>query len=107
MATSGSYNHAQFLTLINEGKEIKPILCYTERELSTLFDKIVLGLRKDDDWQARISALELISGAARGDGPAFESFTQLLRHCHDLVHRQDIENSVRHIDLLFIASFLD
>jgi hypothetical protein len=72
-------------SIISEGQKIQPILCYTEKELAIAFDKIIQGLKNEEDWQVRIASLELLHAIAKGDGPQFDTFNQHLRMCHDLV----------------------
>jgi hypothetical protein len=85
MPVNNIYEVDYYNSLVEDGKNIKPLSCYTERELIQAFEKILIGLKKDEDWQDRITALENLQALARGDGCHFELFIQLLRSCHELV----------------------
>ena len=86
MTTStGNFATEYYESILSEGRDIRPLRCDSEKDLAGVFEKVILGLKNEDDWQIRISSLELLHSVARGGGPQLDIFMQHLRQCHELV----------------------
>ncbi len=82
----GLYATEYYHSLLSDGQEIRQKLIYTEKELSNQLEKIFSNLRKIDDWQSRIEALEKLHALAIGDACKFDYFANQLKYNHDLVY---------------------
>lgn len=88
MSTStGTYSSDYYESILTEGRDILPLRCYSEKDLAAVFEKIIMGLKNENDWQIRISSLELLHSITRGVAgtPLLDTFIQHLRQCHELV----------------------
>lgn len=81
-----------YLSLLSEGDSPPQTRIYSEKDLVKSFSTISRGLnlnsKKEDDWQERLNALISLQGLTLGDGPAFESFMQHIKNCHELIAAQ-------------------
>jgi hypothetical protein len=72
-------------SIITEGAAPKAVKLYCEKDLQRAMEGVTIGLRNNEDWQARINALIMLQGIARGDGAEFDIFLKELKMCHELV----------------------
>jgi len=86
----GNFSPDYYESLLTEGRDIRPLHCDTEKDLATVFEKVIIGLKNEGDWQVRISSLELLHSVAKGGGPQLDTFMQHLRQCHELVKKNHI-----------------
>jgi hypothetical protein len=78
------FNRQELLAVLVEGK-VDAITVENEKQLSSLFQQISDGLANEDDWQRRISALQLLQALAWGDLSNQPTAITLLRNISDKV----------------------
>jgi hypothetical protein len=62
----GGFNPHWYLSLLSEGKTTQTIYPSSERDLTRIFTGIIDDIRKEDDWQARVSGLGKLSALVTG-----------------------------------------
>ena len=63
-------------------------LYLTDREFSRLMVDIGQGLRADDDWKARIHALQKLQQISRGNGKEMDGFVSQVKGIQELIAAQ-------------------
>jgi len=85
-ADISSFHPSSYCQILTDGVTAKPVRLYSEKDLTSVFQKISKGIGKVDDWQARMSALALIQGVVTGDGCEYiPLLVQFLRGVHEHV----------------------
>lgn len=74
-----SFSPESFAGLLADGAAVVPVVATGERDLARQVGKVGEGLENADDWNARVSALQLLQSLASGNMSKFEGAAGLVK----------------------------